>query len=347
MSVLAVLLVLAACALNTAAVHHRTKRVHDPKGYVYHLHSITHPYMTNGMTIPNWDFYGSTVVTDDYIRLTPDRQSRRGSLWNTVPFNPPGDEEYPGFEINLQFRVHGQGTRLFGDGMAVWYTKDRALEGPVFGNQDKFIGMGVFFDTYSNLHQGHSQYISVMFGDGMLSYDHDSDGGASRVAGCPIRFRSTADDDHPVYARIVYQNNLLRVYIDADDDGGWPECFIVRRVYLPRNYYFGLTAATGDLADNHDVISMKVSEPSGMSQAEREEVKRRIEEDMKREAESGGSKVPVDPQYGDEVTKGNAGDNDDSNTLTIAAVIIVLVIVAVAGYFVFVKTKKDTRKFDF
>ena len=26
------------------------------------------------MTIPNWDFDGSTVVTDNYIRLTPDRQ---------------------------------------------------------------------------------------------------------------------------------------------------------------------------------------------------------------------------------------------------------------------------------
>ncbi len=28
-----------------------------------------------------WDFQGNTVITDDYVRLTPDRQSKRGSIW--------------------------------------------------------------------------------------------------------------------------------------------------------------------------------------------------------------------------------------------------------------------------
>lgn len=34
------------------------------------------------MTVPNWDFYGSTMVTSNFIRLTADAQSQRGSLWN-------------------------------------------------------------------------------------------------------------------------------------------------------------------------------------------------------------------------------------------------------------------------
>jgi len=37
-----------------------------------------------GMTIPNWDFMGSTMVTNNYIRLTPDLQSKQGALWNSV-----------------------------------------------------------------------------------------------------------------------------------------------------------------------------------------------------------------------------------------------------------------------
>ena len=41
----------------------------------------------------------------------------------------------------------------------------------------------------------------------------------------------------------------------------WEECFVVRRVHLPLGYYFGLSAATGDLADNHDVLSFKVRAP--------------------------------------------------------------------------------------
>lgn len=37
-----------------------------------------------GMTIPYWDFMGSTMVTNNYVRLTPDSQSKQGLLWNSV-----------------------------------------------------------------------------------------------------------------------------------------------------------------------------------------------------------------------------------------------------------------------
>ena len=106
----------------------------------------------------------------------------------------------------IHFQVHGAGKTLFGDGFAVWYTKDRNKQGkglrviiginevlrvqgmiiwqvllcmykcyqltsdtvcmlsvllwscigPVFGNQDFFVGLGVFFDTYSNHNGEHS-----------------------------------------------------------------------------------------------------------------------------------------------------------------------------------------------
>ena len=57
------------------------------------------------------------------------------------------------WEMVLHFHVHGQAKHLFGDGFAVWYTKEHGRSGPVFGNQDYFTGLGVFFDTYSN-HNG-------------------------------------------------------------------------------------------------------------------------------------------------------------------------------------------------
>lgn len=37
-----------------------------------------------GMELSYWDFSGSTLITSKYIRLTPDIQSRSGSLWNSV-----------------------------------------------------------------------------------------------------------------------------------------------------------------------------------------------------------------------------------------------------------------------
>ena len=56
-----------------------------------------------------------------YIRLTPDRQSKRGQLWNTVPWNPTttGSQKNAPFELHTRFEVSGQGKKLFGDGMAV------------------------------------------------------------------------------------------------------------------------------------------------------------------------------------------------------------------------------------
>jgi hypothetical protein len=43
--------------------------------------------------------------------------------------------------------------------------------------------MGIFFDTYSNVQQGHQQYASIMIGDGNQVYDHERDGGEAKIAG--------------------------------------------------------------------------------------------------------------------------------------------------------------------
>jgi mannose-binding lectin 2 len=44
-------------------------------------------------------------------------------------------------------QINGKGHSLFGDGFAMWLTKDRAQTGPVFGSVDYFTGLAVFLDT--------------------------------------------------------------------------------------------------------------------------------------------------------------------------------------------------------
>lgn len=44
-------------------------------------------------------------------------------------------------------QINGKGHSLFGDGLAMWLTKDRAQPGPVFGSVDYFTGLAVFLDT--------------------------------------------------------------------------------------------------------------------------------------------------------------------------------------------------------
>lgn len=57
------------------------------------------------------------------------------------------------WELHVTFKVHGKGSELFGDGFAIWYTKERMQQGPVFGSKDHFSGLAIILDTYSN-HNG-------------------------------------------------------------------------------------------------------------------------------------------------------------------------------------------------
>ena len=55
-------------------------------------------------------------------------------------------------------------------------------------------------------------------------------------------------------------NFFFTVSIDIDNKAAFKPCFEVSGVQLPTHYYFGMSAATGDLSDNHDIIAVKMYE---------------------------------------------------------------------------------------
>ncbi len=57
---------------------------HSESEFLKREHSLVRPYQGSGFGNPNWDFLGSTMVTSQHIRLTPDVQSQQGAIWNTV-----------------------------------------------------------------------------------------------------------------------------------------------------------------------------------------------------------------------------------------------------------------------
>lgn len=93
-----------------------------------------------------------------------------------------------------------------------------------------------------------------MVNNASMAYDHDRDGTHTELAGCESKLRTT---DHDTYIAIRYYNDTLTVMTDVDGSGQWNECFVSPGVYLPTGLYLGVTAATGDLSDNHDIISIK------------------------------------------------------------------------------------------
>lgn len=164
------------------------------------------------------------------------------------------------WELQVNFKVHGKGKDLYGDGFALWYSRDRLQTGPVFGSKDNFMGLAIILDTYSNHNGPHNHqhpYISAMVNNGSLSYDHDRDGTHTQIAGCEAKFRNVEFDTQ---INIRYENDVLTVFTDLENKATWKECFRVEGVKLPTGYYFGASATTGDLSDNHDIISIKFFE---------------------------------------------------------------------------------------
>uniref|UniRef100_A0A8C8IMB4 L-type lectin-like domain-containing protein n=2 Tax=Oncorhynchus tshawytscha TaxID=74940 RepID=A0A8C8IMB4_ONCTS len=225
-------------------------------------HSLTKPYQGVGSSSSShWDLMGNAIITTEHVRLTPDLQSRQGAVWSRIPCY------LRDWEMQVHFKIHGQGKKnLNGDGMALWYTKERMQTGPVFGNMNLFTGLGVFLDTYPNENNNHEKkyspstqrvfpYVSGMVGNGTLAYEHDRDGQSTELGGCTALLRNIP---HDTFLLIRYTKNRLTIQIDVDGKQQWRDCLDLPGVRLPQGYFFGASSVTGDLSDNHDLISMKL-----------------------------------------------------------------------------------------
>ncbi|XP_041854992.1 lectin, mannose-binding 2-like b [Melanotaenia boesemani] len=217
-------------------------------------YSLAKPYRGLGFSSSSqWDLMGTAMVTPDQVRLTPDLQSRQGAVWSRIPLF------LKDWELKVHFKIHGQGKKnLHGDGLAIWLTKDRMQNGPVYGNMNQFTGLGIFVDTYPNAEKTHDRtfpYISMMLGNGTLPYDHDRDGRTTELGGCSAMARNAVYDN---FLLVRYSKNRLTLMVDVDGKQEWRDCADVTGVRIPMGYFFGASSATGDLSDNHDIISMKL-----------------------------------------------------------------------------------------
>ncbi|KAG0270394.1 hypothetical protein DFQ27_007545 [Actinomortierella ambigua] len=233
-------------ALSIAAVASADEATHPLR-----THSLYMPFIDQDLQNRWFDFGGDAIInTNKHVRLTSDMPSQTGFLWSRLPITAPN------FNIEFEFKVSGKGDGLYGDGFAVWLTKERAEMGPVFGNRDKFEGLGIFFDTYANSRQSHSfPYVMAMLGDGKTEYDNDHDGLRNRAGGCEADFRGK---EIPTKARITFsrETKVLRLQLHTRAWDSWDDCFVLNNVELPRYPYLGFTSVTGEVHDHHDIISV-------------------------------------------------------------------------------------------
>lgn len=229
--------------------------------------------------------------------------------------------------------MHGQGSDLYGDGFALWYVKDPPKGGPIFGNRDYFTGLAVILDTYANqngVHPHSHPYISVMVNNGTLHYDHESDGIHSELGGCECKFRGL---EHEARILVQYYNSDLTIKTDIENTGIFRDCFKIDGVYLPTHYHFGLTAATGDLSDNHDILSIKMQQLSPVNYNYRPS-----DDDVPR--------ADYNKPNRDRITTDSSSNGMSAlrKFFIIVCVFAGLVAVAGFGYFLYISKKSSSRK---
>lgn len=211
----------------------------------------------NRLVNKQWKSSGHAVVNTNFARLTPDRQSKKGALWSRKSIGVPI------FSSILKFRISGQGKNFFGDGLALWMVQQGYYsEGTLHGFNEKFYGVGIIVDTFKNTENMASHRdITVLVNDGEKTLEMM----VEDVKGCGASLRYHADRaDFSVTAasrlKIMVDENDLAIYVDAKNEGEWVECITLDDMPLKKDWatraYFGLTASTGALADNHDVISL-------------------------------------------------------------------------------------------
>ena len=202
---------------------------------------------------------GTTEVKKNFIRLTPDRQSKRGHIWTTNVIDR--DE----LATVITYRIHGQGRKWFGDGIGIWFTQEPVWKnGDNHGFTDKYIGFGIILDTFHNVeHRGGHKDVTIQVNNGQKQLDDLND--AEKI-GCDAAFRYNSNNAtfDPVYSssriRVKIKGNSLEVDVDPNNSGFWNECY---KGALPfqndwlRRATFGITGSTGALADNHDILRVQ------------------------------------------------------------------------------------------
>ena len=132
-----------------------------------------------------WRSYGVAAVNTNFVRLTPDRQSKKGALWSRKSI------DISSISSILKFRISGQGKQFFGDGLALWIvTQGYYIEGDLHGFQEKFTGIGIIFDTFKNAEsiQVHRD-VTVLINDGQKTWEMMTE----TVEGCNINARYHAE----------------------------------------------------------------------------------------------------------------------------------------------------------
>ncbi|KAA8499537.1 VIP36-like protein [Porphyridium purpureum] len=230
--------------------------------------TFQHPFEPDGISSPikHFNLHGSATVSKQDVRgdvrdvvvLTADRKSNRGLI--TGVWQASSLEFDAIIDVEIRKTVADGSPRA--DGLAFWFLKDTPFVGPVYGINEKFTGLGVIIDTYSNSQRHKHPYVFAWLNDGTVEWDDASDGhGVELAPGCEIdRVRL----DLPTRVFIQYKKGTLKVAFSVGHFYAWKDCFTIDNFDLPffegDGGVFAVSASTGTFSAEHVVSKLSINQ---------------------------------------------------------------------------------------
>ncbi|XP_069812535.1 protein ERGIC-53-like [Dendropsophus ebraccatus] len=202
-------------------------------------------------SIPFWERYGDAIPGPDEVRLVSSLKNHKGSMWTN------SSSSFPHWEVEMSIRISGHG-REGAEGLAFWYTREKGELGTVYGSADLWDGVAIIFDTFDHDFKGNNPAIVIVGNNGKLQYDHLRDGSSQALGTCVQHFRNTI---RPFKTKITYYKRTLRIFVQvgfSPNNSAYELCAEVANMVIPSTGYFGVSAATSALADDHDILSFMV-----------------------------------------------------------------------------------------
>jgi lectin, mannose-binding 1 len=224
---------------------------------VINHHSFSPPllqhYYGDG-EIPHWMMSGTTVVTDNYVRLTADQQSQTGHLWNTDPL------DMDAFEVTFGFRAYRQMGGFGADGFALWIAQLPRFDGNVFGRPPTFDGFGILFDSYDNDNRRDNPMVSLITNDGSdKKFSPERDFMGETLANCIFDFRNIVAPNMAT-ARLRYNKGTLSLLLSRNSEVDEQLCFSVPNLNMPvGKSYLAFSGQTGGVSEVHDILFVHLS----------------------------------------------------------------------------------------
>ncbi|XP_041503398.1 protein ERGIC-53-like [Microtus oregoni] len=235
------------CLLFPLLALYSAERSHPPQRRFEYKLSFKGPRLAvPGTGIPFWSHHGDAIPGLEEVRLAPSMKNRSGAVWSKISVS------FPDWEVEMQMRVTGPG-RWGALGMAMWYIRDKGQVGSVPEGLVSWDGIKIFFDSSANNIQN-SPAIRVLASDGHGLQEQLGDGTVRELGSCQRNFRNWPS---PFRARITYWRQRLQVSLSGGLTRNNPEelCVNVESLLLGPGGFFGVSAATSTLADDHDVLS--------------------------------------------------------------------------------------------